>query len=410
MATKTIKGFHDGSIFVKSSHNTYTVSANAVVISSKADTSGPIPVGAITEDMNVMPTPGHNTYNINGQVYGFQVGLALQGVGDTINVGAHGLISSGYGIFTTGAGTHITNAGTIESGVGYAVYTSGDNDLIRNRGDISGVIGIVASGNNVSVVNGADGEIHAVQAAVYLDTAAGDHSSLVNHGKFIATYSSGLGVEGGAGNDKLVNDGTIEGHVYLDDGSDLVDNRGGKITGSIVGGDGDDILITDHASDILYESNGSGSGLDTVKSTVSYTLSANVEKLVLLGKANINGSGLSSGDDTLFGNAGNNKLSGWGGADILNGGKGNDVLNGGLGADTFHFVTGSGHDTITDFLVATDKIDLSGWDGMTNLAAVQLHAHDQGADALITIGSDSLLIKNTHESQLTDGDLIYSMV
>jgi hypothetical protein len=29
---------------------------------------------------------------------------------------------------------------------------------------------------------------------------------------------------------------------------------------------------------------------------------------------------------------------------------------------------------------------------------------------LITLGGDSLLIKNIHESQLTDGDLVYSMV
>jgi Ca2+-binding RTX toxin-like protein len=407
MATKTIKGFHEGTIFVKSSHNTYNIAANAKLLS---DVPGSGMVGGISEDPGVMPVPGHNTYNIAGRLIGYQVGVSLLGNSDSVNITDSGRITAYYGIYTTGANTHINNAGDIASALGVAIFVGNDKGTIQNSGELFGMIGIYATGDHTSIVNGAKGEIYGIQGGVLAASVAGNHTSLVNHGLIMATYVNGAGFTGAGADNRIVNDGTINGHVLLGEGNDRIDDRGGTINGSITGGNGDDVLITDHASDILYETGGAGTGMDTVKSTVSYTLSANVEKLVLLGKANINGSGLSSGDDTLIGNAGNNKLSGWDGADTLNGGKGNDVLNGGLGADIFHFVTGSGHDTITDFLVATDKIDLSGWASMTNLTAVQAHAHDQGADTLITLGSDSLLIKNTHESQLTDGDLVYSMV
>ncbi|WP_420010631.1 M10 family metallopeptidase C-terminal domain-containing protein [Tateyamaria sp.] len=47
------------------------------------------------------------------------------------------------------------------------------------------------------------------------------------------------------------------------------------------------------------------------------------------------------------------------GADILVGGSGNDTLTGGAGADVFVFDREAGFDTVIDFEVGTDKIDLS---------------------------------------------------
>lgn len=72
-----------------------------------------------------------------------------------------------------------------------------------------------------------------------------------------------------------------------------------------------------------------------------------------------------SGNDHIFGMGGNDVIFGGAGDDILYGDSGADVLTGGAGSDTFAYrnigdSTASGFDTITDFQVGLDKIDLRG--------------------------------------------------
>jgi Ca2+-binding RTX toxin-like protein len=64
-------------------------------------------------------------------------------------------------------------------------------------------------------------------------------------------------------------------------------------------------------------------------------------------------------DNVLEGNAGDDVISALAGNDIINGGPGNDTLTGGAGNDVFIFEPGSGHDTITDFTVGQDFLDVS---------------------------------------------------
>lgn len=92
---------------------------------------------------------------------------------------------------------------------------------------------------------------------------------------------------------------------------------------------------------------------------------------------------------------GNDTVTGSGFADHLHGGAGNDTLEGGAGADVFHIhFSNSGHDTITDFDIARDSIDISGLlEGFT-LGSASFDEYvsfsDDSGDTVITFDLDGL--------------------
>jgi Ca2+-binding RTX toxin-like protein len=106
-------------------------------------------------------------------------------------------------------------------------------------------------------------------------------------------------------------------------------------------------------------------GTDTVRTSVNYTLPANVEKMLYTGSGNFAGSGNSLAN-MISGGAGNDTLNGLAGNDRITGGNGTDHLTGGTGADNFVFKTtanspnSSARDVITDFHHAeADHVDLA---------------------------------------------------
>ena len=120
---------------------------------------------------------------------------------------------------------------------------------------------------------------------------------------------------------------------------------GGAGADTLIGGLGNDTYIVDNPGDVVVEN--PNEGIDTVQSSITYTLPANVENLTLTGTADINGTG-NTLNNVLTGNSGSNVLTGGGGNDTFVGGPGNDVLNGGSGNDSYVYNVGDGLDTITD--------------------------------------------------------------
>ena len=147
-------------------------------------------------------------------------------------------------------------------------------------------------------------------------------------------------LDGGIGNDLLLG-GARWDTLIGGDGNDTLD--GGLDNDQMYGGFGDDVYYVDHVGDRVNEATGENQGIDTVYSTVSWNMTANIESVVFTGTANTASVG-NSLHNTMTGNAGNNTLVGGSGHDTISGGDGHDSIDGGTESDVID--GGAGNDTI----------------------------------------------------------------
>jgi Ca2+-binding RTX toxin-like protein len=163
---------------------------------------------------------------------------------------------------------------------------------------------------------------------------------------------TGTGALNGTGN-------SLANRLTGNSGNNVLD--GGSGADTLSGGDGDDSYVVDQAGDLVSEQPGAGS--DQVKASITWTLAANVENLLLTGSANTNGTG-NTGNNTLTGNTGNNELNGGSGSDTLAGGAGNDTYVVDETGDIVSELAVADIDTvqsaITYSLVDTDGVGVNG--------------------------------------------------
>jgi trimeric autotransporter adhesin len=212
------------------------------------------------------------------------------------------------------------------------------NELIGNAGTniLNGRDGADTmhglGGNDSYVVDNA-GDTVAENANEGTDTVSAsiDYRLPVNVENLILTGSADLQ---GYGNSSA---NTIIGNA----GSNILNGLGGA--DAMLGGAGNDFYFVDDASDSVSEN--AGEGNDTVFSTANFTLSANVETLVLQGGADLQGYGNSQAN-VIYGNAGSNVLNGFGGADLMVGGAGSDNYFVDEAGDAAFEVANEGNDTV----------------------------------------------------------------
>jgi len=198
-------------------------------------------------------------------------------------------------------------------------------------------------------------------------------------------------------------------HLLGGAGDDTLD--GGAGVDVMSGGLGNDLYIVNTAADVVDEAG--GDGVDSVSSSVTFTLGTDVENLTLTGTVAINGSGNGAnnslsgnsainilsgfeGDDLLQGFGGNDQLLGGGGNDRLIGGTGNDRLTGGAGTDAFVFGTGQGNDVVVDFdfdaAGGQDLLDISGFGVNAGNFGAQVLVSQVGANTVIAIGTQTITL------------------
>ena len=192
-------------------------------------------------------------------------------------------------------------------------------------------------------------------------------------------------VFGGAGKDVL----------YGGEGDDFLDGGAGN---DISWGElGDDTYVVDEPADYVEEL--ADEGIDTVQSSITYTLGDNFENLTLTGTGSVDGTG-NDLDNVIIGNEGKNLLMGLGGDDTLDGGAGTDTMIGGAGNDSY--VVNDLDDTIieddgggTDTVQSSFDFSLVDRDTLENLTLT-------GAESLSGTGNnlDNVIIGNEGKNLL----------
>jgi Ca2+-binding RTX toxin-like protein len=299
---------------------------------------------------------------------------------------------AGNDVMNGGSGNDVLNGGTGADAMSGS--TGSDTYIVDNAGDtvtdvaFLGGTDLVQSSVTIPALSAFVENLTLTGAAAINGTGNALNNTI--NGNAANNTLSGL-----AGNDVLNGNGGND--VLLGgDGNDVL--NGGTGIDNMQGGAGNDTYVVDSVFDATIEA--AGGGTDTVQSSVTRTLGANLENLILTGGAAINGTGNALAN-TMVGNGAVNVLTGGGRADTLNAGAGNDDYRYLSIADS----NSVAQDRILSFTgigaAVGDQIDVSVIDANATVAGLQAFTFVVGpGDAgelwveNAPVGSDSIVFAN----------------
>jgi Ca2+-binding RTX toxin-like protein len=270
-------------------------------------------------------------------------------------------------------GKTISVAASYTDGFGTAEHLSSPSSSVV-LGDLSGTTGddVLSGSAFADTLNpGAGADL------VHAD-AGNDTINLVSDGTWGPGYgAANQSLPGSASTAQLV---LLEGKVRF---ADVLD--GGDGADTVVLTSGNDAFFLHDAYSLFNPnavlSNDTQGKLDTARTSAIETIQGGAGDDLIdltstdysIAAVTINGG---TGNDILWSNVGNDTLQGGDGNDTLFGGAGNNTLNGGAGADLFQYAKGgTAHDTIEDFQIGTDKIELFGAASTAEVTAVLNNTH-----------------------------------
>ncbi|MDP2518448.1 choice-of-anchor L domain-containing protein [Shimia thalassica] len=319
-------------------------------------------------------------------------------------------VSDGNGSSDVAYATILTDPVDGTSGNDWMRYGYSDNEGNTIDGDDGDSEVIMGYGGNDKIFAGlGHDDIYGGEGNDFIRAASGD--DLIDGGSGRDVLDGGTGVDtmiGGEGNDIYyidnVDDVVTE---NADEGRDLVitdishalaadfeDLRFSAAETALVGtGNDNNNMITGNAQDNTLSGLGgndrilAGDGNDTVYGGAGRdALDGNGGNDSLVGGAGHDKLFSHEGDDTLEGGTGSDNLRGGEGSDVLDGGEGRDLVSGGTGADTFIFRSNDGYDTVFDFELGVDTLELYG------INSTDLQFSSFGSGTLVEMGGDDQIV------------------
>ncbi|WP_285719158.1 M10 family metallopeptidase, partial [Pelosinus sp. IPA-1] len=291
--------YHDSMAYTVMSYKSYTGASNGYTNGDDSYAYGPM----MDDIAAVQYLYGANyTYNAGDSVYKFDPTQSKifqtiwdGGGHDTYDLSAYttnlkvDLRPGQWSTFDSNQLADLGNGNTAPGNVANALLYNGDTrSLIENA--------IGGTGNDTLIGNQADNILNGGAGADYMAGGLGNDTYVVDNVGDVVVENPGEGIDTvysnlatsilGANVENLILYGTgnINGNgnelnnvITGNSGNNILD--GGSGADTMIGGMGNDTYVVDNVSDVVVEN--AGEGIDTVLSSIAYTLGANVENLTL---------------------------------------------------------------------------------------------------------------------------------